>query len=912
MFFPFASRLRAAVFLILVGAWTLPAAQAQTATLEGTVRDANTNQPLPGASVLLLPNDSDEVIEGTATSRQGSYTLSGIDPGSYRLSVRFVGYSREEQPVSLSGGETRTVDFLLQPEDIGLNPAVVTASRQREKALDAPASVSVLDAQDIEQDAVPSAALTLRNTPGVDIARAGLDRYQISLRGFNSAFVSKTFVLADYRQTTVPSLSINAFNSMPISPVDVSQIEVVRGPGSALYGPGVEQGVIHFISKDPLSEPGTSFMVGGGQQDMLQGSLRHAGSIDNRFGYEVVGYYSTGEDWKMDPNDPRDADVLNAIAPNRLDANGNVIGPLGSRSYDSENGYVSGTLQYQFAPSTTLTATGGWASVTNTNIANTGENRLKGFSLAYGQLRLRSGGLFAQGYVNMNDAGDTFFYRSGLPVVDNSLQVVGQAQYEFDFSEGAQRFTIGGDIDRTTPRTDGTIHGRFEGRDEITEVGGYLQSEIDLTDQLTFVGTGRIDWDDVIETAQFSPRAGLVYKPSPEQTLRATYNRAFSTPAGINFFIDLFVEDQGAFTVRGRGAVDGWSFADPTTTSSFIPGAGRYPGVGIPLQVAYSAAVAGLTGPDGPFPAALAPVLEGKLGQISGFSQGALTNTEGEAVSGVDDLRPIEQTITNSFELGYKGVLGERLLISVDGYYTRKKNFLSELRPITPLVVTPNVASDLVDAVDAAFTDAELQAIGLTREQLRAAFQGAGQNIAANPVGMVEPEENVAARQAAGQTRPELMLTYINFGDIDFFGTDVAVRYRVADGVEVFGNYSGVSDNFFDAEETGEEGTGLVTSMNASQHKVRLGASYRQTDGVSLNISGRWTEGFRVRSGVHNGTVDDIFTLDLGAGYDVSRYVPGTARVDVSAQNVLDNRKRQYVDTPEIGRLITTRLTYSF
>ena len=900
------------VLLLLFGGWDPPPAHAQDATLEGTVRDAEDQQPLPGASVIVMPEGGGEVVAGSATDPQGRYSVSGINPGTYTVNVRFVGYRALEETLTLSAGETRTLNADLQPEDVGLNPVVVTASRQREKALDAPASVSVLDAQDIQQDAVPSSALTLRNTPGVDIARSGLDRYQISLRGFNSAFVSKTFVLADYRQTTVPSLSINAFNSMPISPLDVAQIEVVRGPGSALYGPGVEQGVIHFITKQPLSDPGTSVMLGGGQQQMVQSSLRHAGNVNDTFGYEVVGYYSTGEDWKMDPNDPRDADVLDAIAPNKLDQEGNVIGSLGSRSYKSENGYVSGTLQYQPSLGTTITATGGYASVTNTNLANTGENRLENFSLAYGQIRLRTGGLFAQGFINRNDAGDTFFYRSGRPVIDESFQMAGQVQYEFDFSDGAQRFTVGGDVDRTVPRTEGSIHGRFDGRDEITELGGYAQSEIDLTDAFTFVGTARVDWDDVIEKAQFSPRAALVYKPTPEQTLRATYNRAFSTPAGINLFIDLFIEDRGPFTVRGRGAVDGWSFADQTTTSSLIPGVGRYTGVGMPLQAAYSAAVAGLTGEDGPLPAALAPALEAKLAEISGFSQGALTNAEGEPVEGVRDLPPLGQTVTNSFEIGYKGVLGDRLLVNVDGYYTKKTNFISELRPITPLVSAPNIATDLVNAVDGAFSDAELQAIGLTREQLLAAFRGAGQQIASNPVGLVEPEENVAARQAAGQSRPELMLTYVNFGDIDFFGTDIAVRYRATDNIEVFGNYSGMSDSFFDPEETGEEETGLVASMNAPQHKVRFGASYSQPNGFSFNAAGRWRDGFEVRSGVHNGRVNDVFVLDLGAGYDFGEYVPGDVRLDVSAQNVLNNRHRQYVNAPELGRLVTTRLTYSF
>lgn len=894
-------------FWIFVG---LGGVAAQPASVSGLVTDASTGEALPGANVVVTSMEDEAVTKGAAAGVNGRYEIAGLTPGRYTVRVRFVGYSEAQREVALSAGEDRTLDIALQQEDIGLNPVVVTASRRQEKALDAPASVSVLGVEELERDPVPSAALTLRNTPGVDIARAGLDRYQISLRGFNAAFVSKTYVLVDYRQTVSPSLGVNAFNSMPISPIDLAQVEVVRGPGSALYGPGVEQGVIHFLTKDPLTNPGTSVMVAGGQQQLVQGSLRHAGVIGERLGYKIVGYYSTGEDWKMDPDDDADADVLNAIAPARLDKEGNVISPLTGRDYESESGYVAGTLEYQFSPEVTLTATGGWSTVTNTNIANTGENRLEGFSIGYGQVRLQAGGLFVQGYANLNDAGDTFFYRSGLPVVDESVQLSGQAQYDFAFSGERQRFTLGADAERTIPRTGGTIHGRFEGRDEITELGAYLQSETDLTDQLSLVVTGRVDWDDVIENTQFSPRAGLVYKLTPNHTVRTTYNRAFSTPAGVNFFLDLFIEDQGAFTVRGRGAVDGWTFADQLRTSSFIPGVGRYEGVGMPLQVAYAAAVSGLTGSDGPFPEALREVFLSK--QIPGFSEGALVDTEGNPVEGVRNLDPIQQTVTNSFEVGYKGVIGERLLVNVDGYYTRKKNFLSELRPITPLVAVPGLPGQLVGAVSGAFSDAELAQLGLSRAQLEGAFQAAAENIAANPVGLVEPEENVAAREAIGQTRPELMLTYVNFGNIDFFGTDISVQYQVTDPLSVFANYSGVSDNFFDPEEVGEEGTGLVTSMNASQHKVRFGFNYREQGGWAFNASARWHDGYKVRSGVHNGTVDSYFIVDVGAGYDLSEYVPGTAKLDVMAQNVLDNRHREYVDVPEVGRLITTRLTYTF
>jgi len=329
----------------------LAAAQSM-ATLQGRVTDAESGDPLPGANVVLYRPGETAAFRGAATDLEGRYRLENLPAGTYEVVARFVGYADARRTVTLTAGATVTVDLALAPVELGLNPVVVTASRRQEKVLESPASISVLDARDLEQTATHATAAALRYTPGVDISQSSLNRFQVSLRGFNSVFVAKTYALVDYRQATTPSLAINEFSSMPLAPIDLARIEVVRGPNSALYGAGVEQGVIHFITKDPLTYPGTSVMLGGGERSIIQGALRHAGVIDDRLGYKIVGYYSQGEDWKLDPNDPHDRELLDAIHPR-----------WGGRDYDTWQGYVYGTLQYRLGPQTTLTASGGYSSI---------------------------------------------------------------------------------------------------------------------------------------------------------------------------------------------------------------------------------------------------------------------------------------------------------------------------------------------------------------------------------------------------------------------------------------------------------------------------------------------------------------------------------------------------------------------
>ncbi|MEZ4765200.1 MAG: TonB-dependent receptor plug domain-containing protein [Calditrichia bacterium] len=116
------------------------------------------------------------------------------------------------------------------------NVVVVSASRRAEKSLEAPASISVINEAEIRGEIAPTSVAILRNTTGVDMAQTGVDRQEVVLRGFNNAFSGAAFILTDFRQAAVPSLGVNIHSIMPNMTVDIDKVEIVRGPGSALYG----------------------------------------------------------------------------------------------------------------------------------------------------------------------------------------------------------------------------------------------------------------------------------------------------------------------------------------------------------------------------------------------------------------------------------------------------------------------------------------------------------------------------------------------------------------------------------------------------------------------------------------------------------------------------------------------------
>ena len=884
---------------LLLPLWVIVcgSAIAQSASVQGTVQDQVDRIPLAGCNVILVRVGTEDLVAGTATDATGRYMIADVEAGAYALIVRYVGYEEARIPLTLEAGTSRTVDVLLEPANLELNPVVVSVSRRQEKALDSPASISLIEASDIEQDVVPSTVVSLRNVAGVEMAQVGLDRYQVSLRGFNTTFASRTLALVDFRRAVFPGLLLNSFASMPIAPLDVAHIEVVRGPASALYGGGVEQGVIHFLTKDPFNHPGTTVQVGGGERSFIQGALRHAGVVNNKLGYKIVGSYSQGDDWRFDPDDPDDQ-VLFATLHEAFDG----------YDHNAWKGYGMGEIAYRVRPSITLMAQGGYASVKQIIYSNVGENLADDTPTAFGQLRLQAGPAFAQVSLSTSP-GDNGIrsYRTNRLRINRSTDINVQAQYSLDLFQQRANIILGTDLRFFLLDTGGTLHGRNEGDNDYFEGGGYLHATAQLSNQLDLILASRLDHNSVLDATVFSPRAALVYKPTPGHSLRAVYNRAFSMPPHGAFFLDDIVADPGPFQARLRGNRDGWSYADRLQTTSLLPGVGRYEGLGLPLQAAYASVLNGLIqdGALDAFPAPLRDLLEANASRITGFAEGRMV-LGGQVVTGVPDFDPVKETITNTVELGYKGVIGNRLLVSVDAYYTRKEDFISRGIRITPDVRVPGVADDLRDAVASTFTDAELADFGLDRATLAALFAEAGAGLASRSIGLVETEENYDPT-----TKPEALITFTNFGDIDFFGADVAAHFLIHDQLSLFANYSWVSDNFFDDEDLGEPGTGLETSMNAPKHKATGGFQYRGRNNLSISATGRYIGDFEVSSGVRQGFVDDYFLLDVSAGFDFADYVPGL-RLDVTAQNLFDTEHRQYVGAPRIGRLVLARLTYSW
>ncbi len=911
---------------------------AQSASVMGVVTDSETSLPLIGANVVHVGSG-----QGTATNESGQYILEGLPEGYSVLRISYTGYRSVEIAVTLSSAEMQTVavDLVSGIED--LDQIQVTAGRRQEKVLDAPASIDVILVEDIERTVAPSTITSLRTITGLDMAQTGIDRSEIVLRGFNNVFSGATLVLTDYRDAGSPSIGVNLHTLMPNISVDLDRVEVVRGPGSALYGAGVDSGVIHYITKDAFTHPGATVSVSGGEQSLMNVQARIAGTLTDRIGVKVTGSYATAKDFS-----------LQSCAPSFLEANefdqcpdpedAVQIFVDGERDTDMNKYTIAGDLSFRLGTNTTLSLNGGTGLLKGAILSGIGTIQGDNYRYSFAQARLSSRGFFAQFFVNANDSGDSFVY-GGEPIIEHSREYVMQAQYDMKF--GARQSLIAGvDFELTRPDTKGTVLGRNEENDNIDEYGLYAQSKTKITSHIELTLALRGDYNNVVDKVQVSPRVGLVVKPTLNSSFRATYNRSFSSPSATSNWLDLVAAVlPGNIKVRGRGAATGFTYernadylalgaSTDLVASSLLPGAEGAPTpAGISTGVVYGLMYQGLVAiPDEdlalllsnaglniplPLIANLKNAFNPELTVVEGFSPGVLgalnLSTLGLdlGVTDLEDVAPLRQTISQTIEVGYKGILGDKVLFAADVYYATKKNFVGALQVRTPLVLVPNLAQDLVRDISTGITNnatlsAALGLFGLSAEQtaqLLVDVAGGALPSPSTPVAIVQPREN---NPGVGQL-PEIMLAYPNFGSIQYYGADISLQILATRALSLFGNMSWVSDDFFDHTELNEDHEDQQLALNAPSLKFKFGGQYEHRSGLSVNASGRYIKGFRVISGPYDGHIPSYFVVDLGVGYEINP----TLRLDLGINNATDNNHREFVGAPRLGRIANARLTYT-
>ncbi len=262
-------RSRRLMFVTMIAALSAAPALAQppTGRISGVVRDAS-GGGLEAAAVAVT-NNATRVTRSTATAPGGSWSVSGLAPGAYTVSVALIGFRRATRTdVQLVGDAN--VDFVLVP--LPLQEVIVTATLREQELADVPFSIAAPSARLLRSRGADDIEAIAANVAGLSVQNLGPGQSQVAIRGASAGQIARD-------QPGVKEQAGVYLDESPISLslftpdldlFDLSRVEVLRGPQGTLFGSGSLSGTVRYITNQPelgvrstFGETGGSWIQGG-------------------------------------------------------------------------------------------------------------------------------------------------------------------------------------------------------------------------------------------------------------------------------------------------------------------------------------------------------------------------------------------------------------------------------------------------------------------------------------------------------------------------------------------------------------------------------------------------------------------------------------------------------------------------
>ncbi len=405
--------------------------------------------------------------------------------------------------------------FDLSPEQLR-GAHVLSASKNDEKVADAPASVYVITQEDIARSGLTSIPELLRLAPGVEVARENSGNWAITIRGFNSTSANKILVMIDGRTVYNPFFSGTLWQLQDQPLEDIERIEVIRGPGGALWGANAVNGVINIITKNAKDTQGGLISGGGGNYEKDFGTARYGGKMGDDSYYRVYGKFNDrGSFRNTDENGGGDAhdDWQSYHTGFRMDWNGK-----GGPDSFSLHGDAYRVNQDQLNQSFSFTAP--FSSTNPETIGAVGQNITGLWNHKYAD----GSSLKLQSYIDYTSFSE-------ILVQDHRVMFDNDAQYNFA-PIGRNDLTVGGNYRLTSDNIGGSNEITFN-PSSLTQnlFGVFGQDKITLEPKKWFLTLGAKMEHNDYTGFEFQPDARLEWLPDSTQAVWASVSRAVRTPS---------------------------------------------------------------------------------------------------------------------------------------------------------------------------------------------------------------------------------------------------------------------------------------------------------------------------------------------------------------------------------------------
>jgi outer membrane receptor protein involved in Fe transport len=496
------------------------------------------------------------------TGADGRYRFDDVALGTYKLTARLTGFAIGEQDVSVAGAAVEapplTLKIALRGEEV-----VVSASKSEIALVDAPATMSVVGPEQIEASPAQNYGDLLRSVPGVNVVQTSARDVNLTSRQAASTLVNSQLTLLDGRSIYLDFFGLTLWDFVPATTTEIKQIEVVRGPASAVWGANALTGVVNIITRSPREAEGVNLALAAGLNDRdagstagegagksLGGSFSYARAPNDRWSYRLAaGYYHSDSFPRPVGTVPRathplDSRIETGGVPYPADRPPAAPGDQGRvfRNTGTEQPKVDLRVDQELGSGRRMSYSAGYAGTEGIIHTGIGPFDIEpGSYMAYGRTAFARGAWKVAAFANLVDVSAPNLLLAD-PATGKPLALNFRAE-TFDFEAGHSA-VVGGRHVLTygaNARRNNFDIALAPGAKDRNEFGAYLQDEVPFGKFRLALGA-RVDKFGNLHHAVFSPRLAATFKPAPSHSIRVSFNRAFRAPSAVNNFLeqDLF------------------------------------------------------------------------------------------------------------------------------------------------------------------------------------------------------------------------------------------------------------------------------------------------------------------------------------------------------------------------------------
>jgi len=508
-------------FFLALAVWLSGAANAQTVRVR--VLDSLNREPLVGVTLRINTTP----VRGAVTDTEGLAQLMGLATGAYRLTVSYLGYKPYTRTISVPADSLITVRLASAADE--LDVVTVSATRTNRRIEDLPVKVEVLGQADMDEEA----AVVPGNVGSIlgDISIIHLQR--TSLPTGNEG-IRMQGIAPKYTQILRDGLPLyEGFSGnlgvLQIPPLDLKQVEIVKGPASTLYGGGAIGGLINLVSRRPGSEP--ELTVVANRSSLRESNLNVYGSrqLNEKVGFTMFTGYTNQPAVDVNSDGFSDVPLIHQF-------------DLHPRLFLTPNSQNKFNVGYSFVSEK---RNGGYASAVNNPASNTDNLYTLNNDLVrhtgdatYEHIFTDKHSLTGRGTVGYFDRKQT----------DGGYRFDGQQLSTYveltdNYERGPHNMVAGVNVTHeqfTKGITDATTIQNFT----YNTVGAFVQNDYRAGRYLTFQGGLRLDHHNVYGNF-FLPRLSILTKPSEHFSIRTSIGTGYKTP---NVFGNVTTTTPGAST----------------------------------------------------------------------------------------------------------------------------------------------------------------------------------------------------------------------------------------------------------------------------------------------------------------------------------------------------------------------------